>query len=466
MNGIDEGFGMKLANRTTQLSLAMHGFGLAMGLLFPVYAGWFVAWRPGMYLPFVAGCLVAGLLVGAMNVFLMNRLIGRDLTRLAEKLALTAKGDLGVRHEAQGDDYLAQLSFRFNQLNEQLAVITGHIRSTSQRVQTHAAHLSDTAAALDAAIRDVAGTAEDVASGASRQADSLQESADIVAAVRGIASHLQELMQTAGQAATTAVASADEGRSALLQAQSGMGAVTRAIAATEHDVAAMSEASDRIGAVLAIIRSIAEQTGLLALNASIEAARAGESGRGFAVVAEEIRKLASGSADSADTIARMVADLQGQTRNVLAAMHRSAAATRDGSAAVTGLADAVATMAGHVGSTDAQLAQMASGLDSVTTCLGQLDEQLVGVVRLANQAAHGAESIAAAIEEQSAAMEDSAQDSQQLSAISDELHTLVGLFQSRSAPPVTVARESPCRWRPCPSPPNGDTGRAARPWPG
>ncbi|WP_372877431.1 methyl-accepting chemotaxis protein [Pseudomonas sp.] len=92
------------------------------------------------------------------------------------------------------------------------------------------------------------------------------------------------------------------------------------LAATNQQVGTLSLKSDRIGVVLSLIRDIAEQTNLLALNAAIEAARAGEQGRGFAVVADEVRSLAQRTQDSIQEIRSIIEALQGDTQSVVQSM--------------------------------------------------------------------------------------------------------------------------------------------------
>ncbi|WP_442965427.1 methyl-accepting chemotaxis protein, partial [Pseudomonas sp. PI1] len=88
-------------------------------------------------------------------------------------------------------------------------------------------------------------------------------------------------------------------------------------------VEGLAASSEQIGSVLEVIRAIAEQTNLLALNAAIEAARAGEAGRGFAVVADEVRNLAKRTQDSVEEIRQVIEGLQNGTREVVTAMHSS-----------------------------------------------------------------------------------------------------------------------------------------------
>ena len=111
--------------------------------------------------------------------------------------------------------------------------------------------------------------------------------------------------------------------------------LSKDIRSTAEVIYTLGDKSEKIGEVVDIIRSIADQTNLLALNAAIEAARAGEAGRGFAVVADEVRKLAEGSAASADQIAAMINEIQKSTQDAVGAMQKGSEGVSEGSEVIS-----------------------------------------------------------------------------------------------------------------------------------
>jgi methyl-accepting chemotaxis protein len=102
-----------------------------------------------------------------------------------------------------------------------------------------------------------------------------------------------------------------------------MGEIERTVASASDDVFQLGQRSDEIGTIIAVIRGIAEQTNLLALNAAIEAARAGEQGRGFAVVADEVRKLAEKTGSATEEISQMIGGIQTQVKQTVVSMEES-----------------------------------------------------------------------------------------------------------------------------------------------
>ena len=255
-----------------------------------------------------AATLAVGLLVCALVAFFFPILITRPLNRVISAIEDLAggEGDLTLRVNVDSKDELGHLSASLNQFLEKLHDLIRRAATTSSQVR----EASNQMLKLNSQSQEMIG--------------SQHSSTDMVAtAINEMAATVQEVAQSASSAA-------DEARQADADARTGSERVNSSLISIRdlaQDVGRAAEVihkleteAEGVGSVLDVIRGIAEQTNLLALNAAIEAARAGEQGRGFAVVADEVRTLASRTQQSTTEIQGMIEKLQCGARNAVSVM--------------------------------------------------------------------------------------------------------------------------------------------------
>ncbi len=261
-----------------------------------------------------------------LAVLLGQRLIAGPIRQLTNGMARLAAGDTGI-----STVQIARRGGEIGAMGRALAILVAAVKRNNELMDEmrerddreallkRDAAVKERAAALDAAMTSVTSRLSDTARALSAASDTLIGSASqathgalaITGASNGTAERVRDLAHAAEELSNSI---AEVGARALDSANIVRGAVADA-AATTDAVGKLAENVDRIGAIAHIIGQIAEQTNLLALNATIEAARAGEAGRGFAVVASEVKALASQTARATQDISARIADVQDATRH-------------------------------------------------------------------------------------------------------------------------------------------------------
>lgn len=235
--------------------------------------------------------------------------IGFVVALLQLVVAELAQLGAGCKRQLEQADYRL-LDTRLELLGPLAAVVAGTLREAERREQ----RLTDRLAEISHATKELAASADNVATSAAAQR---QASASTAAAVEEMSHSIAVVAENARRSES---ASRDvgrlvaEGNSRLTTASEGMDAMATSAGRTAGLMTELLQRFQSVTGMAAVIRGIAEQTNLLALNAAIEAARAGETGRGFAVVADEVRKLAQSSHQSASDISDHIADVSEQIR--------------------------------------------------------------------------------------------------------------------------------------------------------
>ncbi|MDF3931621.1 methyl-accepting chemotaxis protein [Pseudomonas citronellolis] len=272
----------------------------------------------------VVGSLVlvlAGVLLGLLSLWLVNRNLIGPISRLIEHIAQLAQGNFGERVDASRQDELGRLARAANTLRDFLADTFNRLKRSTNELDSASGELNAIATLMAEGTREQFSRTDQVATAMHEMSATAQE----------VARHAAD----AAHAADDADHHAQAGEQVMQSTIDTITRVSTEIASTADVIRRLEADSGRIGKVLEVIRGIAEQTNLLALNAAIEAARAGEQGRGFAVVADEVRTLAQRTAESTAEIHQIIDTVQTGAINAVRAIQDGQTRSEEGLEQVT-----------------------------------------------------------------------------------------------------------------------------------
>lgn len=333
----------------------------------------------------VVSLSIAALVLMVILAVMLTRSIVRPLAQALEVARVIGAGDLTQRFQVDGKDEPAQLL-------EALRVMQGSLRDTIQNISSSSIQLGSAAEELNA-------VTVDATRGLRQQNDEMEQAATAVNEMTAAVEEVARNAVSTSEASRQTDQSARDGGNQVRQTVAAINELAGDVTATSESVEGLANDIRNISQVLDVIRAVAEQTNLLALNAAIEAARAGEQGRGFAVVADEVRALAHRTQQSTEEIERMVTMVQKGASNAVAAMQKSmgqASATL-GMAQAAG--EALDDITRAIGSINERNMVIASASEEQAQVAREVDRNLVNIRDLSTQAATGADQTSSASHE-------------------------------------------------------------------
>ncbi len=344
---------------------------------------------------------IVALILGVLAAWVITRQITVPLGQTLVAVERVASGDLTHNLSVDRRDELGQLQ--------------GSIQRMTVGLRELISGIGEGVTQIASAAEELSAVTEQTSAGVNSQK---VETDQVATAMHEMTATVQEVARNAEEASEAAVA-------ADLQAREGDKVVNEAIAqiellATEvgHSTEAMAELkreSDKIGSVLDVIKSVAQQTNLLALNAAIEAARAGEAGRGFAVVADEVRSLAQRTQKSTEEIEELISGLQNGTRQVATIMDNSRELTVSSVELTRRAGTSLESITRTVSAIQSMNQQIAAAAEEQSATAEEINRSVLNVRDVSEQT--------------SAASEETAASSVELARLGSHLQALVGRFR-------------------------------------
>lgn len=349
----------------------------------------------------IAAATALALLVGVLAAWLITRAVVAPLKRVISRARRIAAGELGIEAEPPRADEVGQLLQAMQQMAEGLSGIVSGLQQGIDQLAGSAQALS---AVTEQTNREVGSQKDET----EQVSTAMQQ---MTATVHDVARNAEQ----AAQAAQDADDKVESGQQVVRQSMQRIEQLAVAAETASSGIDSLSAEIHTIGDVLEVIKSVAEQTNLLALNAAIEAARAGEQGRGFAVVADEVRALARRTQQSTEEIERLVASLRGNAQQSVTQIRGSTELVRLAVADTLQTESALGSIAAAVSLIQQMNQQIAAAAEQQSSVAEEISRSVTQIRGSADQAA--------------LAMEDNARSSVELAQLGSDLKGMVGHFR-------------------------------------
>ncbi len=357
--------------------------------------------------------------------YFLKAVFTRMLRPVVEMSEAVAAGDLSVCLEDFDEDIIRDLVVAQNKMVDKFRDVVNTIHESSIVVTKTAEDLSSGAEQVLTSAEEVSTTVEQISKGAESQACAVEETSEIIKEVANMA---EEVAGRTGEFARRSHEANEIARAGTLSAEETalrMKDMRESIEGVTEIMHRLGERSTQIGLVVDVITNIAEQTNMLALNAAIEASRAGEHGRGFAVVAEEVRRLAEGSREAADQIARMITDTEKETERALSAMDESERIVVGSLEVLEKTLDAFRKIAGMVEEMAAEASVVHEATRSQMESYDRVVKEMHEIAAIAEETAAGTQQASAAATQQASSMQEMRSAIQELVRLAAEMSSLV-----------------------------------------
>lgn len=376
--------------------------------------------------------LIIGLvtvLVAVLIAVAFGKNIANSINEVLNVIRKMESGDFTARIHTKNRDEFGELRDRFNNMMNTLGMFIGKIKSASTSVDEYSGNLAAISEQVSASSLEISTTAEEIARGASSQADDTEQG---VMLINNLSCKLLDLDTTSASMVdltedikTTSKESyevvKDLKEKTMLNNES-----------SERVGREIVELDKRIGGVtdiLSTIDQISEQTNLLALNASIEAARAGVYGKGFAVVAEEIRKLAGESKESSNNIKNILEAVQNESKHTVLVVKEVGKRNEEQNEAVSRVSESFETIGELIGDIVEKIGEITEKSTDMNRDKEKIVSSIENISAISEETAAASEEVTASIQQQTSATEEVATSASKLNELANELNKEISVFK-------------------------------------
>lgn len=370
------------------------------------------------------------MVLGIIIALLISRSITKPITAVMERMKSIADGDLSQEPlEIKSKDEVGQLVAATNEMNTHMRELLNQINMVSETVSSQSEELTQSANEVKSGSEQIATTMQELASGSETQANNSSELSSVIGTFAKRVEEANENGERIQQSTDQALGMTDEGSQLMNASNEQMAKIDRIVKDAVQNVQGLDTQSQEISKLVSVIKNIAEQTNLLALNAAIEAARAGEHGKGFAVVADEVRKLAEQVSDSVTDITGIVTNIQNETSAVTESLQEGYKEVENGTIQIQSTGEKFSGISNAVADVAANIKTVSESLSDIAASSQQMNSSIQEIAAVSEESAAGIEQTSASSEQTTSSMEEVAASSNDLAKLAEELNQMVRKFK-------------------------------------
>jgi len=371
----------------------------------------------------------ASIVIGYFIMIMISRMVSRNLKKVVGTTSELAKGNLNVESsDYQGKDEIGQIADAVNLLRENLNNIIREVIRASHSLGSSSEMLTKSSNEVKVSSDQMVKTMEELAEGAETQANSATElSEEMQLFVESVLVSQKEGQDIVGSTENIREVTRT-GVNLMNDSVEQMNRIDEIVANAVKRVKGLDEQSREISTLIEVVKDIADQTNLLALNAAIEAARAGEHGKGFAVVADEVRKLAEQVTQSVTEITEIVSNIQHETEDVVTSLGKGYTEVQEGTAQIDKTGESFANINNSIGSMVEGISNMASRLQEIAENSERMNGLISDIAAVSEEAAAGIEQSTASTQETSSSMDKISYNANELDELARLLNDKVAVF--------------------------------------
>lgn len=371
-----------------------------------------------------------GIIILVAVIFWITRKLVKPILKVVGQMKEIASGNLTVEKlDIKSKDEIGQLANATNQMLNGLKDMIHNISTASESMTSQSEELTQSANDVRSGSEQIASTMQELSSGAESQANYASDLSSIMGAFRSDTQEANANGEHIHMSSSQVLKLTGVGSRLMELSTEQMEKIDWIVQNAVHKVQELDNQSQEISKLIAVIKDIADQTNLLALNAAIEAARAGEQGKGFAVVADEVRKLAEQVSESVTDITGIVESIQNETSMVTDSLQGGYKEVQDGTSQIKTTSDTFKRISIAVTEMADQIKMVSENLTTISENSEKMNDSIQEIAAISEESAAGIEQTTASSQQTSSSMEEVAESSNELAKLAENLSGLVQQFK-------------------------------------